>query len=207
MKRIAAISFLFLIVVSVTAQVTDEDLIRKCFESYSNALVNQKGEDAANFIDSRTIQYYNSIGEMARDADSVKVQSLPILDKIMVLLVRHRVTKEDVLSFDGKALFIYAINHGMIDKSSVGQLKLGTITTEKDSAKAQLIFQGTEYPQSLNFYKEQGQWKYDLTSSFVLAMPALQKLIDELGEETLIDWMLNADKQNKPSPTIWRPIR
>lgn len=207
MKRIAALSLFFRAAFSLVAQVADEEAIRKNFEDYSTALVNQNGEEAANLVGSRTIHYYNIIAEMVRDADSVKVQSLPTLDKIMVLVVRQKVPKEDLLSFDGKALFVYAINHGMIEKRTVGHLKLGAITTEKDSAKAQLVVQGTEFPQSITFHKEGGQWKYDLTSSFPLAMPAIQKLIDEFGEKTLIDWMLNADPQNKPSPYIWRSIR
>lgn len=199
--------FFVIITITVVAQEKDEELVRKNFESYSNALINGKGEEAVNYVDSHTLQYYNDIVEQARDADSLKVESLPLLDKIMVLLVRHRVTKEDLLKFDGKALFIYAINNGMIDKNGPTNLKLGTVTIEKDTAKGQISFKGVEYPVYLNFYKEIGQWKYDLTSSFAMGKTALQKYADEFGEKLLINMMLNADKEHKPSPTIWRAVR
>lgn len=207
MKEILAILFFLWLVNTVTAQVNDEESIKKNFEKYLSAMGNGKGEEAAGQVDSHTIQYYNHIAELARDADSLKVESLSLMDKIMVLLVRHRVPKEDLLKFDGKALFMYAIDNGMINKGSVVPLKLETVIVDKDTAKGQINFKEVDYPLYLNFYKEEGQWKYDLTSSFAIAMPALQKYVDELGEKFLINMMLHADKQKIPDPYIWRPVR
>lgn len=207
MKGIVAILLFSMLSFSVFSQASEEESIKKTYDSYNDFLSKANGAEAVKYVDSHTIQYYNAIAELSRDADSLKIESLPLLDKIMVLITRHRVPKEQLLKFDGRELFIYSIENMMVDTKSSPVLKLGTVTIDNDSAKAQLLFKDAEYPLYLNFYKEQGQWKYDLTSSFAIALPALKKYVDEMNEKLVINMMLNADPQHKPSPYIWRPIR
>lgn len=207
MKSNLTILFLFILTNLVVAQENEVGLIRKNFDSYKTFLYNGNGGEAANLVDSHTIKYYDDIIDLVKNADSLKVESLSLLDKIMVLIVRQRVSKENILNFDGKALLIHAINNGMIDKNSAGSLTIGDATVDKNSAKGQLIFNGTESPYFSNFYKENGQWKYDLTSSFSIGIPALQKLEKELGERGFINALLNAGNGNKLSQNVWGPIR
>lgn len=208
MKGILAILFFYMLAFSIPAQVTEEESVRKTFESYLNSISKGSGEEAVQFVDRHTLAYYNNIAELAKDADSLKIESLATFDKIMVLATRNRVPKEELLKFDGKALFIYAVNNKMVDSHGGAYLvKLGTITMENDTAKGQLFFKETEYPYYLNFYKEDGQWKYDLTSSFALGMRMLQKYVDDMGEKLVIKMALNADPQHKPGPYIWRPLK
>jgi len=207
MKSILTILFLFILTNLVVAQENEAELIRKNFDSYKAFLYNGKGGEAANLVDSHTIKYYGDIIELVKNADSLKVESLSLLDKIMVLIVRQRVSKENILNFDGKALLIHAINNGMIDKSSAGSFTIGDITVDNNFAKGQIIANGTGSPLFLNFYKENGQWKFDLTSLFPICIPALQKLVKELGERGFINAMLSAGTGNKLSQNVWRPIR
>jgi hypothetical protein len=207
MKSNLTILFFFILTNLLVAQENEVGLIRKNFDSYKTFLCNGNGGEAANLVDSHTIKYYGDIIELVKNADSLKVESLSILDKIMVLIVRQRVSKENILNFDGKALLIHAINNGMIDKNGAGSLTIGDVTVNNNSAKGQLIFNGTGTPYFLNFYKENGQWKYDLTSSFPIFIPALQKLVTEFGERGSIDLMLSAVKGNKQCQNVWIPIR
>jgi hypothetical protein len=207
MKSIATILFLFILTNLVVAQENEAELIRKNFDSYKAFLYNGNGGEVANLIDSQTIKYYGDIIELVKNADSLKVESLSLLDKITVLLVRQSVSKENILTFDGKALLIHAINNGMIDKTSARSFTIGDITVDNNFAKGQIIANGTASPLFLNFYKENGQWKFDLTSLFPIGIPALQKLEKELGERGFIDAMLSAGNGNKQSQNVWRPIR
>ena len=206
MKENLAILFFLMLTFTIAAQLTEEELLKKNFDSYISVLSKARGMEAVNYVDSHTIPYYNDIAELARDVDSLKIETLPLLDKIMVLATRHRVSKENLLKYDGKELFIYAIDHRMVDTFSSTNLRLGTVSIENDSAKAQMIVLGVGYPLYLNFYKEGGQWKYDLTSSFDVGVHVLKKYADEFGEKLVIKMVLNADHQNKPSPNIWRPL-
>ena len=207
MKSILTILFLFILTNLVTAQENEAELIKKSFDSYQAFLFNNKGEEAANLVDSHTIKYYDAIIELVKNADSLKVGSLPLLDKIMVLIVRQRVSKENIINFDGKALFIYAVNNGMIDKQSVGGFTIGDINVDTNLAKAQVIFEGVKSPYFLNFYKESGQWKYDLTSSFPIGLPAIEKLTNEIGERGLLNLILSYGNGKNANQNVWMPVR
>lgn len=207
MKSILTILFFFILTNLVVAQDNEAELIRKNFDSYKAFLYNGNGGEAANLVDSHTIKYYGDIIELVKNADSLKVESLSLLDKIMVLIVRQRVSKENILNFDGKALLIHVINNGMIDKNSAGRYTIGDITVDNNIAKGRIVANGIESPFFLNFYKESGIWKYDLTSSFSIGILAIQKLEKEFGERGFIDVLLNAGNGNKLSQNVWGPIR
>jgi hypothetical protein len=207
MKSILIIMFFFILTNLVVAQENDVELIRKNFDSYKAFLYNSNGVEAANLVDSHTIKYYSNIIELVKDADSLKVESLPLLDKIMVLIVRQKVSAENILKFDGTALLIHAINNGMINKKSEGSFTIGDITVENNFAKTQIIFNGVKSPYFLNFYKESGQWKYDLTSSFPISLPAIEKLTNEIGERGFINLMLSYGNRENANQNVWMPVR
>ena len=207
MKSILTILFFFILTNLVVAQDNEVELIRKNFESYKAFLYNSNGVEATNLVDSHTIKYYSDIIELVKNADSLKVESLPLLDKMMVLVVRQRVSVENILKFDGTALLIHAINNGMIDKNNIGSFTIGDITIENNFAKAQIIFNGIKSPYFLNFYKESGQWKYDLSSSFPIGLPAIEKLTKEIGERGLINLMLSYGNQENTNKNVWMPVR
>src|SRR5688572_748402 len=111
MKKIIALTLVLLLTgFSAIAQKKEEKAVRKAFEDYKTAILNDKGTEAVNYVDSRTLKYYGDIAELVRSADSAKIQTLTIFDKLMVLLIRVRATKEDILAFNGQSLLMYAIN-------------------------------------------------------------------------------------------------
>lgn len=207
MIRTITLIFFFILTFSVFGQVSDEELVRKSFDNYSKSLLDNNEEDVIKFVDSRTIKYYSDILDLVINADSTKVEALSLIDKMMVLTIRHRVSKENILSFNGEKLLIYAIKNGMIDKSGAANISIGKVSIDNDFAKGQLISYGQESPYFLHFYKE-GQWKFDLTSTFPIAIPVLQKMADELGGSN--KFIFAALKQltgKSPSHDIWDPIR
>ena len=89
---------------TASAQKKEQQKVRAAFESYQKAILNGRGEEAIKFVDSRTLSYYSDILISIKGDDSTAIEALGILDKLMVLTIRHRATKEDILSFDGKGL-------------------------------------------------------------------------------------------------------
>jgi len=194
MRIIIALICLSLISCGVQKQASVEDLsakteagknsstekkVQDCFAGYKSAILNDKGEEAAEFVDSRTIKYYSDILEKTKNADSTTVNELNIMDRLMVFSVRHRTPKEDILSFDGKQLLVYAIKEGMVGKSSVANNEIGEISIDEQFAKGQLVAYGTPAPAYFHFYEEDGAWKIDLTSIFPIATQAFQQMLDE----------------------------
>lgn len=83
----------------------------------------------------------------------MKLNSLGLLDKLMVFTIRHRASKEDILSFDGKRLLIYAIREGMVGKNSVVNNSIGEVEIDGDFAKGQFMTSGQKTPYYFHFYK------------------------------------------------------
>jgi len=207
---IKSIGITFLITLGNIAygQKSEEKLVKKSFDNYKSAILNDKGEEAVKFVDSRTIKYYSDILELVKTADSAKVETISILDKLMVFSIRHRTAKEDVLNFDGESLLVYAINSGMVGKNSVANNSIGEVKIEGNYAKGQYISNGQKAPFYFDFYKEDKQWKIDLTSLFPISTKAFKKMADDSGQNQndYLFSLLEMITGNKPDIEIWKPI-
>ncbi len=207
-NKISVLFLLFVFAKFAVAQ-NDEKLIVKTFEHYKSAIMNGRGEEAVKFVDSRTIRYYSYIVEMVKHADSLKVCSLQLIDRIMVFSIRHRATKNEILSFNGKSLLAYSIKEGMIIKNSVSNVNIGEITISGDMAKGRFLINGKEAPLYFSFYKEEGAWKLNLISQFSNSDASLKKLIRSSGqtENEYIFSLLYKLSNRKPRPEIWKTIQ
>jgi hypothetical protein len=125
-----------------------------------------------------------------------------------VFSIRHRTSKNDILSFDGKSLLVYAINSGMVGKNSVANNSIGEVIIESEFAKGQFLANGQKAPFYFHFYKEEGQWKIDLTSLFPVSTMAFKKMADESGENQndYLFSLLEKITGKKPGTEIWQPI-
>ncbi|AFU70534.1 hypothetical protein P700755_003965 [Psychroflexus torquis ATCC 700755] len=209
MKKILSSLFLSLsIITCCLGQEKEEKLVRESFNSYKTSILNDKGEKAVDFVDSKTISYYNEILETTKKADSLTLNSLGILDKLMVISIRYRTSKRDILSFNGKELLIYAIKEGMVGKNSVMNTEIGDVEIDKNFAKGQLISNGQKAPFYFHFYKESNNWKIDLTSIFPVGAMAFKKMIEDNGEEEnqYLIQLLEMITGKKPVNEIWKPI-
>ena len=164
-------------------QKEEKDRIRNTFQKYNEALLQDDGEEAAAYIDSRTLKYYSEALEKVTHADRATIESMSILDKMLVLLIRHRATREEILSFDGRSLFIYAVDKGMAGKNSIPNNSLGRIKIVGDFARARALSRGRWTPFFYHFYKENGDWKIDLTSVLSGGGIAFKKLVEKSGQE------------------------
>src|SRR5688572_16029725 len=108
LKVISLPGFLLLFSITCLAQKADEKAVRSSFQKYKEAISEKNGKEAIQYVSDKTIKYYDEVLVWVKTADSMKLESLTLLDKMMVLVMRHRSTKEQLLSFNGTSLFIYA---------------------------------------------------------------------------------------------------
>lgn len=207
MKRIITLSLLIFLSINSYSQ-SDKELVLKSFENYKNAILTDKGKFASDFVDSRTINYYSTILDKVKTSDSLEVNSMGIIDKLTVLSMRHRTPKNDLLKFDGKDLFIYAIDNGMVGKNSVVNAELGDVITNGDFSKAEFVVNGQKTPFFFHFYREDKVWKMDLTHLFSLGTMSIKKMIEDSGENEndFIINILEVLTGKKPTENIWKPI-
>ncbi len=207
-KKVLLFLSFTLVVATCFAQKKQEKLIRESFEKYKSAILNDRGEEAAKYVDSRTMKYYSDIAEMVQSADSLSVRKLNIMDKLMVFTIRHNATKEEILNFDGEGLLIYAIEAGMVGKSSVAGNTIGTIVIEDSFAKGQLVANEQPTDIDFHFYNEDQMWKIDLTSIFPVALISFKQMQEDSGQNE-VDFLfkiLEMVSGNKPDHTVWREV-
>lgn len=191
------------------AQNGEDTLVRAVFEKYRSDLLNDRGSEAVKSVDSRTIQYYSDLLELTKTADSSKIETLSIMDKMSVLIMRLKIPKEEILSFKGEDLFIYSVNHGMVGKGGVSRNNIGKITVDGNFASAQLMAKGISSEIHFEFYKENGSWKLDLTSIFPLTTLIFDKLILDSGksENEFLLPLVEAASGKKVTPETWLPLK
>lgn len=203
--------YFFAVCISVFTfgQSAEQNLVKQSFSAYKSAILNDNGEDAAKLVDSRTIKYYGDMLDLVKNADSASVDSLAIMDKLIVFLIRLKASREEISSFNGQKLFAYAVNSGMVGKNSVSNNSSGPITIDKNFAKSQLVVNGKSQPLYFHFYKEDNQWKMDLTSLFPMTNRAFQNMADESGENTneYLLSLLEILNGKKPGPEVWQPVK
>jgi hypothetical protein len=206
-KAFLAIIILLQIATICQAQKKEINEVKTSFDSYKSAILNDQGEGAVNYVDSRTIKYYGDILKKVKEADSSSTASLPLIDKIMVFSIRNRATKEEILILDGKGLLVFAIQKGMVAKNSVVNNTIGNVMIDGTFAKGQLVTNGQNAPVYFHFYKEGGGWKIDLTSIFEISNMALKKMVDDSGqtENEFLLMLLEMVSGKKPGSEIWRP--
>jgi hypothetical protein len=204
-------SFLLLIsFVQAFAQTESNDkLVKKTFNNYKKAILEDKGAEASEWVDSKTLSFYDRMLKISLHGDSVSVQKLDFLEKLTVLMVRHRVPVNELLSMSGKDFFIYAIDQGMVGKGSVMTIDIGDVKITDNFATGQMLANGKPTPLNFGFNKENNTWKVDLTSIFPASNAGLNKMIADEGM-TDIEYIFNALEMLTGRPvedSIWKPLK
>lgn len=190
------------------AQSGEKGPVAKAFKDYKQAILNDQAADALKAVDSRTKKYYSDLLHDVKMADSLRVDSLPLIDKITILRIRSAASKTEIGSMQGTDAFLFAIKNGMVGKSSVANNELGEIIIEENFAKGQLLATGQKTDYYFHFYKEEGEWKIDLTSLFSVAEMAFSQMVKESGEEEnkYLVGLLELLSGKSISADIWKPV-
>ena len=119
------------IILPLTNVLSEKQGIMNCFSGYKSAIQNDKSVEAVEFVDRRTISYYQEILDDVKNADSTEVIEMNFMDRMMVFSIRHQVPKKDILQFDGKQLMAYTIQIGMVGANSFDRIEIGEIEIEE----------------------------------------------------------------------------
>ena len=163
LKKVSLLVFLVTLSSFGIAQEKEENRIRKCFEKYRDEILANNGDEAANYVASKTIEYYTYILDKAIKADSNELNELGFKNKFEVLLFRHWVGKDKILTLDGRGLLVLELNEGMIAMNTFKNQSIGKIEIDGSFAKGRFLTNNSETIFKYHFYKEDSQWKVDLS--------------------------------------------
>ncbi|MDR4505618.1 MAG: hypothetical protein MRK01_12660 [Candidatus Scalindua sp.] len=211
--RITAVIILLCISISnCTAEEPQQTIavsgVRGAFDNYKSSILDQDGSKAVQYVSNSTIEYYGKIMKSALTGEEEEVRNLSTIDKMMVILLRHRMDAEVLSHMTAEELFIHSVDKGWIGKDSVINSDIGKITESTDTATAVFINYGKETPLKYQFVKEQEQWKLDLTAVMPLSDQAFKEVIESsnLDEDEYIFKILESISGEKLSEDIWHPL-
>jgi hypothetical protein len=125
----------------------------------------------------------------------------------MVLLVRHRCSKEAIQVMNGKQLLIFAVNEGMSGKN-VADFGISHIEVSGNKAFSKFKMNKHLAPYGFSFNKENKAWKVDLTSVFPFTIQGLKQLAKEnsIPENVLLFNMMAKSGNKEVKSDIWKPV-
>jgi hypothetical protein len=183
------------------------ELIRQAFLTYKAAILQQQGQSAVPLVNRATLQYYERMKALALEGQEKEVRRLTPVNKVMVLILRHRVPVDDLRGMTPEEVFIHGVNQGWIGKDSVLDTDIGQPQVFGNDASAEYVKRGKPTPLKFRFTKEDGKWKLDLTALTPIADQAMTMLIKKEGldEDTFIINIIESISGKKVLPTIWQP--
>ena len=203
--------FILLVVLCVTAcsQNRDDLTVKQTFEGYRSAILNNNGDAAYNLIDKNTRRWYSESLQRALTFNRAEIMKLGVMDKMQVIMIRHRVPSDELLEMNGEDLFKYAVDHGWVSKNSVLKLQIGKIDVQGDFATGVVRSNDQDTPLRFHFYRNEGNWGIDLTVMTRMGEAAFLKEIKESGE-TEIDYIFKLTQivSGKPvQESVWEPLK
>jgi hypothetical protein len=184
----------------------DVKAVKATFKTYQSALLKRNGTGAAAVMNRGTIAYYQRMRDLAVAGKPDEVKKLPLLDKLMVVRMRHQVALAQLKAMDGKAAFGYGVSQGWVG-DSVAKVGAGPIEITGDRASLTFMVGGEPTPAKLALDREDGAWRIDLLSLFELSGAGFKNLHAESGKSE-DDFILELVQKvsGKPVPaTIWNP--
>ncbi len=208
MKLLSLVPILVLFIVGCSRN-SEHHLVKQTFEGYVSAILNDDGVAAYDLVDRNTRDWYGETLERVHTWDRDQIMKLGILDKVQVILIRHRIPKDELLQMTPESLFKYAVSHGWVGKNSVTGIELGKIDIQGSFATGVLRFNGQDSSQRFHFYKENGSWRIDLTELNKMSEAAFLSQIEQSGL-TEVDYIFRLIQivSGKPvQDSIWSPLK
>ncbi|MGY8802787.1 MAG: hypothetical protein ACKVK6_00970 [bacterium] len=140
----------------------DGDAIRDVFRAYRTAILEGKGEDAADLLCQSTLDYFDRMRILALDGDAAAVQATALVDQMQTMLFRLSVPAKTLETLSAKGLIAYSVEQGWIGKKSVQKVTPGKVQTEKDGALLHVNVDGEDAGPAFRFYREAKGWRLDL---------------------------------------------
>lgn len=184
---------------TATAQF-NESSIREAFEQYRTALINKDGESALGIIYSLHVEWYEQLLTDALNLEYSELNSLELIQKFLILRLRHEFSQEELQSLKGEDVIIISVERGWLGLANIEQLEISEIDVGLSPGDAFVTFEGLPPSAGILFIREGGRhWKVSLYHFQRQGNEELEQLIKEsrLPEDEYFSSLLEflSDKQ------------
>ncbi len=185
----------------------DSDAIRDAFRSFQRAVAVGDGAAARELLAAQTLQHYGRLRDAALTATHDELNRQPVAFRYEVLLLRDRLTADELRAHTAITLAECAIARGWINRELIARLRLGNIIHKGDAAEAVMADGDVVTRQRLVFFREGGEWKFDLSATRSIQQRMLERVMDErrLSAKQALQAALDG-LITRPFESLWEPL-
>jgi hypothetical protein len=182
--------------------------VRSTFKAYQQALLKRDGPAAAAVVDRGTIDYYQRMRDLAVGGKAEVVKKLALLDKLMVIRMRHQIPLARLKAMDGKAALAHAVTQGWVG-DDVAKVEAGEVEITGERATVAFVVEGKPTPIKLGLWREPAGWRVDLVSLFRLGGAVFRQQQEASGksEDDFVLTLVRRLSGKRVPATIWNPPR
>jgi hypothetical protein len=177
--------------------------VRAVLQGYLDAVQRHDGAAAARAVTRETRAYYARMRDLAMTAPEAKVRALSLMDRLSVLMYRHRVPADVLRTLTGDAAFAHTVSDGWVARTANWQPS-ATAEVFGNGDRALLKDAGS----IVHMVREEGAWRWDMmpiirtaSTQFAANLPA------GMTEDDFILFVLSNSTGRPASPTVWQPVQ
>ncbi|HEU0298480.1 MAG TPA: hypothetical protein VFR37_03480 [Longimicrobium sp.] len=180
------------------------DSVRMVIYEYHLAIYERDGAAAVQRVTRASRGYYARMRDLAVTAPEAQVRAAPLMDRITILMLRHRVSPDELRALQGDAVFAYTVDHAWVNADTFRERPQPTDADVFGAGDRAVMLRPDV---NTAFVREDGVWRLDL-------MPVLERASAEFApdpdsgmtEDELVMMVLQFSDGREPSPDIWQPL-
>lgn len=181
----------------------EADAVRAAARDYIAAAHGRDGAAAARLVSRETRAHYARLARLAVSAPEAQVRAAPLMERLMILMYRHRVPAADLRGLAGDAAFAYTIDEGWVSGDADGGPDVSQVPVYGKDDHAVL----GDGEAAVYFIREDGAWRWDMMPTVRAASATLAPPPDSgMTEDEFVMFVLKYSSGRDPSPDIWRPL-
>lgn len=179
----------------------DAEAVRNVVRQYQDAILRRDGAAAARLVSAETRAYYGRMRDMAVSAPEAQVRAAPLMDRITILLYRHRLSAGELRALPPEQAFAHTIDAGWVNATE-GEELASQSEAYGEGDHAVLRYRGDTH-----FVRENGAWVWDMMPLIRAASAEFaQGLSSPEEEDEFLMFVLEHATGRAASPDIWRPL-
>ncbi|HHH49906.1 MAG TPA: hypothetical protein ENK52_02885 [Saprospiraceae bacterium] len=195
---------------SACSSKTDAELITEVFQNYTSAIKNNQGMLAAEYLDQKTLDWFDKLLDMSLNAPKSELQKSNMLSKVTVLSIRQEHSKKEIKALNNKAVFAFALDKDLYHQDSTKQFTIANLKIGNPRAVAAVNINGKEVPgKYIKFLKDKDGWKLNFAAMInILNDQATGRLVENIPAENRKAIHIVRKLSNKPiKRNIWKPAK
>lgn len=185
--------------------------VPQSFESLKAALRTGNGKEAASLVTPATLRMYEKCRKLALNSSNTDFETLSQLEVLLIFQLRWLLDKKTLQSMNGKEVFSWGVDEGMVKKQTLESIQLDNVQVEGKKAVSTL-FNGGKPVTDLVLYFELNNkiWQLDLArilNASDAALAGLRKKTGKTKTELALFLIEHTYKKEIPPEIVKGPLK